>query len=293
MLLRLFLPQLPIKYQGDKRKMSAEPDNDDGIVGRVLTRREVLALFGLASSQLLVACSPRFGGPPPGGAPNRGGNYDSAAKLTGGVTQTAAGITMPTCVVAPAVTEGPYFVDEKLNRSDIRVDTSDNSSKPGTPFKLTMRVLQAGSGSCVPLKGAVVDIWHCDALGVYSDAVDAGFNTKGKNFLRGYQVSDANGLVTFQTIYPGWYQGRAVHIHFKVRTSFADGKSSEFTSQFFFDDAFSDKVYTVSPYNAKTAVRGTKNANDGIFKEAGSSMILNVMPDGAGYTANFDIGMKL
>jgi len=84
-----------------------------------------------------------------------------------------------------------------------------------------------------------------------------------------------------------------VHIHFKVRTSFADGKSSEFTSQFFFDDAFSDKVYTVSPYNAKPAVRATKNANDGIFKEAGSSMILNVMPDGAGYTANFDIGMKL
>lgn len=95
MLLRLFLPQLLMKYQGDKRKMSAEPDNDDGIVGRVLTRREVLALFGLASSQLLVACSPRFGGPPPGGAPNGGGNYDSAAKLTGSVTQTAASRAPP------------------------------------------------------------------------------------------------------------------------------------------------------------------------------------------------------
>ncbi len=85
--------------------------------------------------------------------------------------------------------------------------------------------------------GAIVDIWHCDAAGVYSDATDPGFNTVGKKFLRGYQVTDANGGVQFTTIYPGWYRGRTVHIHFKVRAKAKSGQSYEFTSQLYFDDA--------------------------------------------------------
>ena len=85
------------------------------------------------------------------------------------------------------------------------------------PLTLTVALSQvAASGACTPLANALVDMWHCDALGVYSDVSSQ--NTLGQRFLRGYQVSDANGQVQFLTIYPGWYAGRAVHIHFKVRT---------------------------------------------------------------------------
>src|SRR5207253_10058042 len=162
----------------------------------------------------------------------------------------AATAAVPSCVVRPALTEGPYFVDEKLNRSDIRSDPSDGTVKPGAQLTLTVNVSRVSGASCLPLAGATVDVWHCDALGVYSDATDPGFNTKGKKFLRGYQTTDANGKVQFTTIYPGWYQGRAVHIHFKIRTS-ATGASKEFTSQWFFDETLTDQVHAQQPYAAK------------------------------------------
>ena len=117
--------------------------------------------------------------------------------------KSASGEPNPSCIVRPQQTEGPYFVDEKLNRSDIRSDPSDNSIKQGVPLRLVIQVSRIASSSCAPLRGAIVDIWHCDAMGVYSDAIDRSFNTVGKKFLRGYQVTDANGSVEFITIYPG------------------------------------------------------------------------------------------
>src|SRR5207244_2699335 len=100
----------------------------------------------------------------------------------------------------------------------IRSDPSDGSVKPGAPLRLALRVSRLTAGSCAPLPGAMVDVWHCDALGAYSDVSDPGGSTVGKKFLRGYQVTDAEGLVRFTTIYPGAYPGRAVHIHFKIRS---------------------------------------------------------------------------
>src|SRR5204863_7919560 len=135
----------------------------------------------------------------------------------------------------------PYFVDEKLNRTDIRADASGGAPREGARLDLTIQVGRMASGACTALQGATVDVWHCDALGVYSDASDPSFNTKGQKFLRGYQVTDANGRVQFTTIYPGWYQGRAVHIHFKIRTDAGSASTYDFTSQFFFDDDLTDQ----------------------------------------------------
>ena len=96
-----------------------------------------------------------------------------------------------------------------------------------------------------------MDIWHCDAHGLYSDVSDPRFDTQGKKFLRGYQTTDSNGVAKFITIYPGWYQGRAVHIHFKIRSG--SGPVYEFVSQLFFDDALSDQVYNQAPYDGRGA----------------------------------------
>ncbi len=190
------------------------------------------------------------------------------------------------------MTEGPYFVDERLNRSDIRVNTADGAVKAGVPLQLTLRVLQVSGRGCAPLAGAMVDIWHCDALGVYSDVVDRSFNTVGQDFLRGYQITDANGVVNFTTIYPGWYPGRAVHIHFKVRSANAAGQNYEFTSQFFFDDGLSEQVFMRAPYSSKGS-GFLRNANDGIYRSGGDQTTLTLTPDGDGYRATFDIGLAM
>jgi protocatechuate 3,4-dioxygenase beta subunit len=208
----------------------------------------------------------------------------------------------PACVVTPALTEGPYFVEEKLYRPDIRWDPAVDPGKAGVPLLLTMNLSQVASGSCTPLTGATVDIWHCDALGVYSDV--AGEGSAGKKFLRGYQVTDANGAVQFATIYPGWYRGRAVHIHFKVRMFAGTQETYEFTSQLFFDDAVTDVVHALAPYSAK-GVRDTRNSadniymqavNDGTGRSSGELLLVPVVKAEKaeeGYRGTFDIGVRL
>jgi protocatechuate 3,4-dioxygenase beta subunit len=193
--------------------------------------------------------------------------------------------------VRPALTEGPYFVDEMLNRSDVRSDPGTGQVSDGAKLLLAFRVSQISGAGCVPLAGAQVDIWHCDAQGVYSDATDRSFNTQGQKFLRGYQVTDANGLVTFTTIYPGWYQGRAVHIHFKIRADAQANVTHEFTSQLFFDDTLSRQVYAQAPYAAKGQPSMT-NADDGIFQGGGDQLLLDVKANDSGYAATFDIGLQ-
>ena len=221
-----------------------DTDDDDRPIGRILSRREVLALLGGSGAALLAACAPGALASP---SPSTSAQATSAAATTAAAASSAA-TTLPSCIVRPAVTEGPYFVDEKLNRSDIRSDPTNGTVKTGAPLTLTFLVSRVSGSSCAALSGATVDIWHCDALGVYSDASDASFNTRGQKFLRGYQTTDASGKAQFTTIYPGWYQGRAVHVHFKIRTG-----ASEFTSQLFFDDALNTQVFAAAPYSQKGA----------------------------------------
>jgi protocatechuate 3,4-dioxygenase beta subunit len=194
-------------------------NSDDRHVGRVLSRREILALLGIAGGGAALRSATRWGAPVPA---LTGALPGSAARAQG---------TSPTCIVRPELTEGPYFVDEQLNRSDIRSEPSDGAIKDGLQLSLAFAVTQVGA-TCTPLAGATVDVWHCDALGVYSGVSDnvLGFDTVGLKFLRGYQVTDASGSVRFQTIVPGWYQGRTVHIHFKIRTPSPTGTTYEFSS---------------------------------------------------------------
>jgi len=233
--------------------------NDDHPAGRILTRRKALALLG-GAAMLASGVSPRSG-----------------------MAQ-----TLPACVVTPEQMEGPFFTDVRLNRSDIRSDPTDKSVKEGAPLVLTLRVSAVGNAGCTRLAGATVDVWHCDAVGVYSDS---GGNTAGKKFLRGHQVADANGSVRFTTIYPGWYPGRAVHIHFKVRVLTGPALGNEFTSQLYFDEAVTDRVLARAPYS----VRGqrTRNSDDGLYRRGGSRLMLALTESSGGYAGEFHVGLKI
>jgi len=246
-----------------------------------LSRREMLGLMGsTAVAVALVGC----------GTEKSGSGETTSTSTTGAVAETA-----PSCVVKPQQTEGPYFVDEKLNRSDIRIQPSDGSVKEGVPLNLVFNVSRIdSSSSCTPLAGAVVDVWHCDALGRYSDVRDAneGFDTRGQKFLRGYQVTDDDGSARFATIYPGWYEGRTVHVHFKIRTDPGSEQGYEFTSQLYFDDSVTDQVHSQAPYAAK-GPRSLENDADGIFREGGDRLMLPLTGDGrGGYVGTFDIALE-
>jgi len=252
-------------------------ENDDRQLGYILSRRDALKLMGVTGAVLLAACSPA--------------GFVTSEPSSVSVPPTTVGTTpvvLPACVVRPEVTEGPYYVDEDLDRSDVRSDPATGVVKEGALLALTFNVSQVAEDGCIPLEGAKVDIWHCDAEGVYSDVSDPGFNTKGQKFLRGFQATDANGQATFVTIYPGWYRGRTVHIHFKVQHDGAN-QSRVFTSQLFFDDSFTDQVFTQEPY-ASQGQRNTLNRNDGIYRD---ELLVDVAPSGDGYAAIFDIGLQL
>jgi uncharacterized protein (TIGR03437 family) len=196
------------------------------------------------------------------------------------------------CLATPAQTEGPYFVEENLNRSDIRVDPTNGSVSAGIPLTLKFTVSQVTNTACGALAGARVEVWHCDAGGVYSD--ESANNSGGRKFLRGYQIADENGVVNFTTVYPGWYRGRAVHIHFKVRTYSGTTKLDEFTSQVFFDDSLTDQVHAQAPYNTR-GQRDTRNATDSIFRGTTNSdrLLLTVTKTDQGYAASADLGVNL
>ena len=252
--------------------------NDDHRIGRVLTRRELLWLGGGAGTALAgVALAGRLPELP------------LEAWLP--APATAAAGELPACVVRPEQTEGPYFVDEKLRRTDIRSDPSDGSVRPGTPLSLAFTVSRIDGGVCTPYEGVLVDVWHCDAAGVYSDVHDPSGDTTGKKFLRGYQVTDAAGAASFVTIYPGWYPGRTVHIHVKLRTEPAAATALEFTSQVYFDDTLTDEAYDAEPY-ASRGERSTRNPDDAIYTGGGSQLLLTVVPDGSGgYAASFEVAI--
>lgn len=247
---------------------------------QLLSRRQVLTLLGSGTAAVFLGCrrAKRTREPP---APS--------ASLA-----TVHAAVIPSCVVRPEQTEGPYFIDEKLSRSDIRSDPSDGSVKPGVPLRLAFHVSRVSGTSCSPLSGAIVDIWQCDALGVYSDVRDmnAGFDTRGKKFLRGYQTTDANGVAEFLTIYPGWYEGRTVHIHFKIRNDPASRRAQEFNSQLYFDESTTDQVYKLAPYNSKGR-RNTTNDTDFIFRRGGKQLIPTLTKDSHGYAAKFEIGLQM
>lgn len=244
-------------------------DHDDTPVGRLLSRRDTLALLGASGAALLAGCGP--------GSPER------AAQAAPG-----APATRP-CLVKPEATEGPFFFEGDLFRRDIRTDTGSGDVSPGLPLALTIGVSRVDGAACVPLEGAIVDVWHCDARGRYSGYASEG--TEGQTFLRGFQRTDADGEARFTTVYPGWYGGRAVHIHLKVRTD-ETADAYEFTSQLYFPDELSDRVFDRDLYAARSGTR-RRNEQDGLYRRGGNQLTLAPEPDGEGYAARFDVGLDL
>ena len=246
---------------------------------RLLTRRDAITMLGLAGAGLIAtACG-------------KSGKSSTAASATtttagGGGTATTAsaagGTTAAACTLMPELTEGPYYLDLKKVRSDI------TEGRPGAALELKVSVVDATT--CAAIKDAAVDIWHCDATGEYSGFGGAGGPrgaTNDKTFLRGTQVSDAAGLATFKTLYPGWYTGRAVHIHIKVHVT----SSVQHTGQLFFPEDVTDAVYKKAPYNSRQGP-DVRNASDGIYRSGGASTVLPVKASGDGYTAAITLGVK-
>jgi len=191
-----------------------------------------------------------------------------------GPAAVAAGLV--TCVLAPEQTEGPYYVDGAQVRRNV------TEGKPGVA--LTLRLTVVNVSSCNSIKNAAVEIWHCDAGGVYSGTSVQG--TENERFLRGVQRTDTKGLANFRTIYPGWYQGRTVHIHTKVHV----GGNVVHTGQLYFPDSVTDAVYTRSPYSSRPD-RETRNADDSIYRNGGKRSILRLVKNGAAYTGLIAMGV--
>jgi protocatechuate 3,4-dioxygenase beta subunit len=192
--------------------------------------------------------------------------------------------------VRPRQSEGPYFSDAQLNRRDIRSDPTTGLVSEGVPLQLVFNVFRQQQDGCQALPDAIVDVWHCNASGVYSDVSDRTINTTGQQFLRGFQVTDANGQVEFLTIYPGWYPGRTVHIHFKIRGS--DPQPYEFTSQLYFEDAITDQIQAIAPYRNRTTER-IRNVQDGLFSRGGDQLLIPTTASEQGYSGIFNIGLEL
>jgi protocatechuate 3,4-dioxygenase beta subunit len=281
--------------------------DDDVPVGRILSRREVLALLGITSaSTLLAACQPAGLTPAAASLPTATPAMSAEKATVVAIEQSPAAqatiaaevaaaesanaqLSAPACVARPAMTEGPFFFDVRLDRSDIRSDPDNGVVKAGTPLQLTFRVSQVDANACTPLAGAVVDVWHCDAAGVYSGVADPRVDTSDEKWLRGYQRTSEQGLATFTTIYPGWYPGRTIHIHFKIRTEPDSSQGYDFTSQLYFDEAVNDQVLEQPPYNSR-GYRTTLNAQDRLYDDM---LLAPVTRQGQGYAATFDLGLDL
>ena len=250
-------------------------------MAKTIDRRQALTVIGTVSlGGILTACG------------DGDGNGSSEVTTTDGTTtsvesKTTSRVTAEdfdesaSCSLTPEQTEGPYYFDVDKIRSDIRED------REGTLLRLAFRVREAES--CKPIENAVVDIWHCDALGSYSGFESGDGGPPGSEpstdstFLRGAQVTNADGIVEFKTVYPGWYQGRTVHIHAKVHID----NQTVLTSQLFFDEDVNSAVYSREPYSGHTG-RDQLNDSDGIFDE---QLLVTAKEEGSGILAlmTFDV----
>ncbi|MGH3136526.1 MAG: intradiol ring-cleavage dioxygenase [Gaiellaceae bacterium] len=198
--------------------------------------------------------------------------FDDEAASSGPAAVASGAVT---CVLAPEQTEGPYYLDDAKVRRNI------TEGKAGVPLALRLTVVDVST--CKSIKGAAVDIWHCDAGGAYSGVQAA----TGARFLRGVQRTNAKGVAVFNTIYPGWYPGRTVHIHVMVHL----GGNIVHTGQLYFADAVTDAVYKRRPY-ASRPNRSPRNAGDSIYRNGGKRSSLKLARSGSGYVGSITMGVQ-
>jgi protocatechuate 3,4-dioxygenase beta subunit len=207
------------------------------------------------------------------------GGLVGAALGACGRSRARAAADAAACTLYPQQTEGPYYLDRDLLRRDI------TGGRPGLPLGLDLRIVSAAT--CAALADVAVDVWHCDAGGVYSGYPGqlGGADTRGETFLRGTQVSGADGRVRFDTVYPGWYPGRTTHVHFKVHVG-----AREATSQLYFPEEVTAAVYAKPPYAARRQ-KDTSNAADGVTRSGGLPPLAAPRAHGSGYVATVTIAV--
>jgi protocatechuate 3,4-dioxygenase beta subunit len=215
-----------------------------------LTRRQTLGIAGAAGTAVVLG----------------GGAGKVISNLAEDPDEVTAATAAKSCKLTPEVTGGPFYVALDKIRKDI------TEGRPGVPLTLKIRVID--TKRCAPIHGAAVDVWHCDAGGLYSDESSNG--TAGQTYLRGVQLTNKKGYATLKTIYPGHYTGRATHIHLKVhiggkaRSGTLRGGHVSHTGQLFFAESANSSVYALSPYSSDTAQR-TLNSSDSIYSQAGGT----------------------
>jgi protocatechuate 3,4-dioxygenase beta subunit len=287
-----------------------------------ISRRRALGLGGTVSLGALVAACTGSSSPAasPSGSPSAAASSPPTPSSTASSDVLALLDQANTCATAKEETQGPYWFDVDSIRSDLRED------RPGTPLVLAVRahdLSQCTNGAApTPIPNSVVEIWHCDAGGVYSGFESASQGGPGGGrggggpgggpgggqggggtsdgsysagdseahpsddgtYLRGAQVADRNGVVQFTTIYPGWYRGRTVHIHLKLHVD----RKTVVTTQLYFDEAVNDAVFGTSPYDEHTG-RETRNEDDSIYDPTG---LVTVRKTASGYLAAINIGVN-
>jgi protocatechuate 3,4-dioxygenase beta subunit len=250
-----------------------------------VARKRALQLLGITGGGILLARC--------GGGGTTGTLPASAATAT-----PVAGSTTSSCAVTPEGEIGPYFADDSaagFNRSNILANIDGSSPQTGVPLTLSLTVRDAQK-SCAAVAGAQVDIWHCNAAGVYSD--EGVESTTGLTWLRGFQLTDANGAVAFTTIVPGWYAGRTTHIHLRVRSAYSQASSTSDgtnTTQLFFPQSLQDALSaSVAPYDAH-GTNSTTNASDRVYAQQTKGVTLLSLSGsvGSGYTAAFTIDLPI
>ena len=282
-----------------------------------VSRRRALALGGTVGlAGVFAACATGTDAPSTGALTSAAPVTDPAGLLD----------VANTCVLAREETQGPYWFDVDSIRTDIR------EGRPGLTLALALRVHDLSScsvgGAVAPVPNAVVEIWHCDAGGVYSGfataatreappgrppgtpnrrggerpggpapsgATSDGAYSSGNpeaipaddgTYLRGAQAADANGVVRFTTIFPGWYTGRTTHIHCKVHVD----RRAVLTTQLYFDDNLTEEIYLAVPPYTQHTVRDTRNDTDSIYADVG---LMTTQRSADGYLAAINLGLDL
>ncbi len=244
-----------------------------------LPRRAALKAMGVATLATFAASC--------------GGSTNSSATTSG---TGSTGSSNTSCTATLEGEEGPYFVDDSasgFNRSNILSNLDGSNIQVGIPLTLQIYVYDS-KNDCAAMPNVQVDIWHCSADGVYS-AEDVE-STVGETWLRGYQVTDSNGLATFTTIFPGWYQGRTTHIHLRLRSSYGstDTGGANTTQLFFPQDTINTVNTSISPYSSHGS-NPTTNAGDHVYaSETQGQNVLTLAGDTtSGYTSTVKINLPI
>lgn len=264
---------------------------DEKIFEKLLSRRSALGVIGAAT---LVGCG---GG---GSSASDSTASSSSSSSSGGSSSSSSSSSGGTeaCTVTDEGEIGPYFADDSasgFDRSDITSNLDGSDTQTGVPLTLTVYVYDA-ENSCAAMEGVQVDIWHCNAYGIYSDIESEG--TTADTYLRGYQLTDADGMVTFTTIIPGWYSGRTTHIHLRLRSSYDEASSTSDgsnTTQVFFPQTLIDTLAaSVSPYDSEGA-NPTTNATDRVYADQvfGTTLLSTSGSTADGYTASISLYLPI